>query len=181
MWEALPSASGGSATGSTRAAGSASPLHHHLLISHLSIISSSRSPPYYYYHILIIRLVCSPLSQTTMVSQVNTSAVNPGNKASSKMQEYAAVYASSMGVMLLLKIIRGVAFVKVRDTLDPTQMIKHSLILLTSRERVNDMPDCMEAFGKLEGCFLYPLTHCTGFSVSGVDSHLVAGNSSCLL
>lgn len=30
------------------------------------------------------------------------------------MQQYAAIYASSMGVMLLFKLIRGVAFVKVR-------------------------------------------------------------------
>lgn len=32
------------------------------------------------------------------------------------MQYYVAVYASSMGVMLLLKVIRGVAFVKVRTS-----------------------------------------------------------------
>lgn len=30
------------------------------------------------------------------------------------MQHYAAIYTSSMGVMLLFKVIRGVAFVKVR-------------------------------------------------------------------
>lgn len=30
------------------------------------------------------------------------------------MQQYAAVYAASMGVMLVFKLIRGVVFVKVR-------------------------------------------------------------------
>lgn len=30
------------------------------------------------------------------------------------MQHYATVYASSMGVMLVIKVIRGIAFVKVR-------------------------------------------------------------------
>lgn len=30
------------------------------------------------------------------------------------MQQYVAVYASSMGVMLLFKLFRGIAFVKVR-------------------------------------------------------------------
>jgi ATP-binding cassette subfamily C (CFTR/MRP) protein 5 len=31
------------------------------------------------------------------------------------MQHYAGVYASSMGVMLLLKLLRGIIFVKVKD------------------------------------------------------------------
>lgn len=30
------------------------------------------------------------------------------------MQQYAAIYASSMGVMLFFKLLRGIAFVKVR-------------------------------------------------------------------
>lgn len=32
------------------------------------------------------------------------------------MQYYATIYASSMGVMLLFKFIRGIAFVKVRKS-----------------------------------------------------------------
>lgn len=45
------------------------------------------------------------------------------------MQHYAAVYASSMGVMLLFKLIRGIAFVKVRTSHTiPTRKIPSNLL-----------------------------------------------------
>ncbi|XP_073340805.1 ATP-binding cassette sub-family C member 5 [Pagrus major] len=51
-------------------------------------------------------------SGNTTVTQSNSSAVSGSIKDNPMMQHYAAVYASSMGVMLLLKFIRGIAFVK---------------------------------------------------------------------
>lgn len=42
------------------------------------------------------------------------SAVTSSLKDNPMMQHYVAVYASSMVVMLLFKVVRGVAFVKVR-------------------------------------------------------------------
>ncbi|XP_070762186.1 ATP-binding cassette sub-family C member 5 isoform X2 [Enoplosus armatus] len=51
-------------------------------------------------------------SGNTTVTQGNSSAVSVSMKDNPMMQHYAAVYASSMGVMLLLKLIRGIAFVK---------------------------------------------------------------------
>lgn len=43
----------------------------------------------------------------------NSSAVSYSIKDNPMMQHYATVYASSMVVMLLFKVIRGIAFVKV--------------------------------------------------------------------
>ncbi|XP_050921529.1 multidrug resistance-associated protein 5 isoform X1 [Lates calcarifer] len=51
-------------------------------------------------------------SGNTTVTQGNSSAVSVSMKDNPLMQHYAAVYASSMGVMLLFKLIRGIAFVK---------------------------------------------------------------------
>ncbi|XP_030247831.1 ATP-binding cassette sub-family C member 5 isoform X2 [Sparus aurata] len=51
-------------------------------------------------------------SGNTTVTQANSSTVSGSIKDNPMMQHYAAVYASSMGVMLLLKLIRGIAFVK---------------------------------------------------------------------
>ncbi|XP_023273323.1 multidrug resistance-associated protein 5 [Seriola lalandi dorsalis] len=51
-------------------------------------------------------------SENTMVPQGNNSMVSISMKDNPMMQHYAAVYASSMGVMLLFKLIRGIAFVK---------------------------------------------------------------------
>ncbi|XP_030008225.1 ATP-binding cassette sub-family C member 5 [Sphaeramia orbicularis] len=51
-------------------------------------------------------------SGNTTVTQGNSSAVSISMKDNPMMQHYVAIYASSMGVMLLLKLIRGVAFVK---------------------------------------------------------------------
>uniref|UniRef100_A0A3B4TNU9 ATP-binding cassette sub-family C member 5 n=1 Tax=Seriola dumerili TaxID=41447 RepID=A0A3B4TNU9_SERDU len=51
-------------------------------------------------------------SGNTMVPQGNKSMVSISMKDNPMMQHYAAVYASSMGVMLLFKLIRGIAFVK---------------------------------------------------------------------
>ncbi|CAK6982349.1 multidrug resistance-associated protein 5 isoform X2 [Scomber scombrus] len=42
----------------------------------------------------------------------NSSAVSLSMKDNPMMQQYVAIYASSMGVMLLFKLLRGVAFVK---------------------------------------------------------------------
>uniref|UniRef100_A0A3B5AUS3 ATP-binding cassette sub-family C member 5 n=1 Tax=Stegastes partitus TaxID=144197 RepID=A0A3B5AUS3_9TELE len=51
-------------------------------------------------------------SGNTTVTQGNSSAVSVSMKDNPMMQQYAAIYASSMGVMLLFKLFRGVAFVK---------------------------------------------------------------------
>ncbi|XP_076590730.1 ATP-binding cassette sub-family C member 5 isoform X5 [Chaetodon auriga] len=51
-------------------------------------------------------------SGNTTVTQGNSSTVSTSIKDNPMMQHYAAVYASSMGVMLLFKLIRGIAFVK---------------------------------------------------------------------
>ncbi|XP_045930955.1 multidrug resistance-associated protein 5 isoform X1 [Micropterus dolomieu] len=51
-------------------------------------------------------------SGNTTVTQGNSSAVSASVKDNPMMQQYAAVYASSMGVMLLFKLFRGIAFVK---------------------------------------------------------------------
>ncbi|XP_071353059.1 ATP-binding cassette sub-family C member 5 isoform X1 [Trachinotus anak] len=51
-------------------------------------------------------------SGNTTVTQGNDSAVSFSMKDNPMMQHYAAIYASSMGVMLLFKLIRGIAFVK---------------------------------------------------------------------
>ncbi|KAM8769319.1 ATP-binding cassette sub-family C member 5 isoform 2-T4 [Acanthopagrus schlegelii] len=51
-------------------------------------------------------------SGNTTVTQSNSSTVSGSIKDNPMMQHYAAVYASSMGVMLLLKLIRGIVFVK---------------------------------------------------------------------
>ncbi|XP_028429950.1 LOW QUALITY PROTEIN: ATP-binding cassette sub-family C member 5 [Perca flavescens] len=51
-------------------------------------------------------------SGNTTVTQGNSSAVSVSMKDNPMMHQYAAVYASSMGVMLLFKLIRGVVFVK---------------------------------------------------------------------
>ncbi|XP_044209764.1 multidrug resistance-associated protein 5 isoform X2 [Thunnus albacares] len=54
------------------------------------------------------------LSKTTntTVTEGNSSAVSVSMKDNPMMQHYAAIYASSMGVMLLFKLLRGIAFVK---------------------------------------------------------------------
>uniref|UniRef100_A0AAX7SQ83 ATP-binding cassette sub-family C member 5 n=1 Tax=Astatotilapia calliptera TaxID=8154 RepID=A0AAX7SQ83_ASTCA len=51
-------------------------------------------------------------SGNTTVTLGNSSAVSISMRDNPMMQQYAAIYASSMGVMLLFKLIRGVAFVK---------------------------------------------------------------------
>lgn len=120
MWEAPPSASGGSATGSTKAAGSDSSLSpspqqtppHHLRAVRALLITSSETfltPPVSSF--LTPLLLC--LLQNSTVGNVNSSAVSYSIKDNPMMQHYAAVYASSMVVMLLFKVIRGIAFVKV--------------------------------------------------------------------
>ncbi|KAG7225945.1 hypothetical protein INR49_018546 [Caranx melampygus] len=52
-------------------------------------------------------------SGNVTVPQGNDSTLSISMKDNPMMQHYAAVYASSMGVMLLFKMIRGIAFVKV--------------------------------------------------------------------
>uniref|UniRef100_A0A669BFM6 ATP-binding cassette sub-family C member 5 n=1 Tax=Oreochromis niloticus TaxID=8128 RepID=A0A669BFM6_ORENI len=51
-------------------------------------------------------------SGNTTVTLGNSSTVSISMRDNPMMQQYAAIYASSMGVMLLFKLIRGVAFVK---------------------------------------------------------------------
>ncbi|XP_027135867.1 ATP-binding cassette sub-family C member 5 isoform X2 [Larimichthys crocea] len=51
-------------------------------------------------------------SGNTTVTHGNSSTVSASIKDNPMMQHYAAVYASSMCVMLLFKLLRGVAFVK---------------------------------------------------------------------
>ncbi|XP_059187616.1 multidrug resistance-associated protein 5 [Centropristis striata] len=51
-------------------------------------------------------------SGNTTVILGNSSAVSVSMKDNPMMQHYAAIYASSMGVMLLFKLIRGIVFVK---------------------------------------------------------------------
>ncbi|XP_078023560.1 ATP-binding cassette sub-family C member 5 isoform X1 [Epinephelus lanceolatus] len=51
-------------------------------------------------------------SGNTTVTRGNSSMVSISMKDNPMMQHYAAVYASSMGVMLLLKLFRGIVFVK---------------------------------------------------------------------
>uniref|UniRef100_UPI0037E704EC LOW QUALITY PROTEIN: ATP-binding cassette sub-family C member 5 n=1 Tax=Semicossyphus pulcher TaxID=241346 RepID=UPI0037E704EC len=51
-------------------------------------------------------------SGNTTVTEGNSSSVSFSMKDNPMMQHYAAVYASSMGVMLLLKLVRGITFVK---------------------------------------------------------------------
>uniref|UniRef100_A0A3P9MUY4 ATP-binding cassette sub-family C member 5 n=1 Tax=Poecilia reticulata TaxID=8081 RepID=A0A3P9MUY4_POERE len=50
--------------------------------------------------------------QNTTVTVGNSSAMSVSMKDNPKMQQYAVIYASSMGVMLIFKFIRGIAFVK---------------------------------------------------------------------
>ncbi|XP_049925363.1 ATP-binding cassette sub-family C member 5-like isoform X1 [Epinephelus moara] len=61
----------------------------------------------------------SLLLQNTTVTRGNSSMVSVSMKDNPMMQHYAAVYASSMGVMLLLKLFRGIVFVKVRTSHSP--------------------------------------------------------------
>ncbi|KAF7657597.1 hypothetical protein LDENG_00024890 [Lucifuga dentata] len=51
-------------------------------------------------------------SGNTTVTWGNSSMVSNSMSDNPKMQHYAAIYASSMGVMLLLKFLRGIVFVK---------------------------------------------------------------------
>uniref|UniRef100_A0A3B5LY31 ATP-binding cassette sub-family C member 5 n=1 Tax=Xiphophorus couchianus TaxID=32473 RepID=A0A3B5LY31_9TELE len=51
-------------------------------------------------------------SGNTTVTVGNSSAMSVSMKDNPKMQQYAIIYASSMGVMLIFKLIRGIAFVK---------------------------------------------------------------------
>ncbi|XP_032446805.1 ATP-binding cassette sub-family C member 5 isoform X1 [Xiphophorus hellerii] len=51
-------------------------------------------------------------SGNTTVTVGNSSAMSVSMKDNPKMQQYAVIYASSMGVMLIFKLIRGIAFVK---------------------------------------------------------------------
>ncbi|KAK2846457.1 hypothetical protein Q5P01_009456 [Channa striata] len=51
-------------------------------------------------------------SGNTTVTQGNSSAMSISMKDNPMMQYYATIYASSMGVMLFFKLIRGIAFVK---------------------------------------------------------------------
>lgn len=56
----------------------------------------------------------SPASkQNSTVSHGNTTAVSGNMKDNPRMQFYASIYALSMVVMLILKAVRGVVFVKV--------------------------------------------------------------------
>ncbi|XP_014836524.1 PREDICTED: multidrug resistance-associated protein 5 [Poecilia mexicana] len=52
-------------------------------------------------------------SGNTTVTVGNSSAMSFSMKDNPKMQQYTVIYASSMGVMLIFKLIRGIAFVKV--------------------------------------------------------------------
>ncbi|XP_037534347.1 multidrug resistance-associated protein 5-like [Nematolebias whitei] len=52
-------------------------------------------------------------SGNTTVTMGNSSAVSISMKDNPKMQQYTTIYATSMGVMLLFKLLRGIAFVKV--------------------------------------------------------------------
>ncbi|XP_054884689.1 multidrug resistance-associated protein 5 [Poeciliopsis prolifica] len=51
-------------------------------------------------------------SGNATVTVGNSSAMSLSMKDNPKMQQYAIIYASSMGVMLIFKLIRGIAFVK---------------------------------------------------------------------
>ncbi|XP_029922395.1 ATP-binding cassette sub-family C member 5 isoform X2 [Myripristis murdjan] len=51
-------------------------------------------------------------SGNTTVTRGNSSVVSDSMRDNPMMQYYTAVYASSMGVMLLLKLLRGIVFVK---------------------------------------------------------------------
>uniref|UniRef100_A0A3Q2SNB0 ATP-binding cassette, sub-family C (CFTR/MRP), member 5 n=1 Tax=Fundulus heteroclitus TaxID=8078 RepID=A0A3Q2SNB0_FUNHE len=51
-------------------------------------------------------------SGNSTVTVGNSTAMSISMKDNPKMQQYAAIYASSMGVMLIFKLIRGIAFVK---------------------------------------------------------------------
>ncbi|XP_078785939.1 ATP-binding cassette sub-family C member 5 isoform X1 [Oryzias latipes] len=51
-------------------------------------------------------------SGNTTVTTGNSSAVSASMRDNPMMQQYAAIYASSMGVMLFFKLLRGIAFVK---------------------------------------------------------------------
>uniref|UniRef100_A0A7N6FD05 ATP-binding cassette sub-family C member 5 n=1 Tax=Anabas testudineus TaxID=64144 RepID=A0A7N6FD05_ANATE len=51
-------------------------------------------------------------SGNTTLTRENSSAVSISMKDNPMMQYYATIYASSMGVMLIFKFIRGIAFVK---------------------------------------------------------------------
>lgn len=51
--------------------------------------------------------------QNSTVSQENRSSVSDSMKDNPFMHYYASIYALSMAVMLILKAIRGVVFVKV--------------------------------------------------------------------
>lgn len=53
--------------------------------------------------------------QNITVTAGNSSTTSIGMRDNPMMQQYVAIYASSMGVMLLLKLLRGVVFVKVRS------------------------------------------------------------------
>lgn len=56
--------------------------------------------------------------QNTTVLVGNSSMVSDSMRDNPLMQYYAAVYTMSMVIMLLLKLLRGVIFVKVRFTRD---------------------------------------------------------------
>uniref|UniRef100_A0A3B3DPP9 ATP-binding cassette sub-family C member 5 n=1 Tax=Oryzias melastigma TaxID=30732 RepID=A0A3B3DPP9_ORYME len=51
-------------------------------------------------------------SGNTTVTAGNSSAVSASMRDNPMMQQYASIYASSMGVMLFFKLLRGIAFVK---------------------------------------------------------------------
>lgn len=63
------------------------------------------------------------------------------------MQYYATIYASSMGVMLLFKFIRGIAFVKVRTP--------HRVLMTSGTEglRVHNIPLNLVKCSPEEVCF----------------------------
>lgn len=71
----------------------------------------------------------SPFPQNTTVTLGNNSALSISMRDNPMMQQYAAIYASSMGVMLLFKLIRGVAFVKVRVQPGPLRPVAISLLV----------------------------------------------------
>ncbi len=52
--------------------------------------------------------------QNTTVQVGNSSVLSESMRDNPQMQHYAAVYTMSMGIMLLLKLLRGIVFVKVR-------------------------------------------------------------------
>ncbi len=69
-----------------------------------------------HYHVLLHNAMYPwcPAQQNTTVQVGNSSVLSESMRDNPLMQHYAAVYTMSMGIMLLLKLLRGIVFVKVR-------------------------------------------------------------------